>query len=100
MLALVAAGADRSPHKCCGHELDGAVQKINAVDLYCGCGGMSFVDQKGEQVHIQTRWAVDSVKAMCCSFQVNYPDATVSHGLCHGASSQPTTGLTCVLFCF
>jgi site-specific DNA-cytosine methylase len=58
------------------------LQKLQAVDLYCGCGGMSFIDQKTNKVQIKTQWAVDSVEAMCQSFQVNYPDATVSHG--HG----------------
>lgn len=57
----------------------GGLQKLEAVDLYCGCGGMSFVDHKTKQVQIQTRWAVDSAKAMCLSFEANYPDAKVSH---------------------
>ncbi len=56
------------------------LQKLQAVDLYCGCGGMSFIDQKTDKVQIKTQWAVDSVEAMCQSFQVNYPDATVGHG--------------------
>ncbi|DBA74077.1 TPA: hypothetical protein ACH3X1_010890 [Trebouxia sp. C0004] len=55
----------------------GLPRKLQAVDLYCGCGGMSFIDQKTEKVQIKTQWAVDSVQAMCHSFQVNYPDATV-----------------------
>jgi len=53
------------------------LQKLQAVDLYCGCGGTSFIDQKTDKVQIKTQWAVDSVEAMCQSFQVNYPDATV-----------------------
>ncbi|KAL0040722.1 hypothetical protein WJX79_003028 [Trebouxia sp. C0005] len=55
----------------------GLPRKLQAVDLYCGCGGMSFIDQKTDKVQIKTQWAVDSVQAMCQSFQVNYPDATV-----------------------
>lgn len=53
---------------------------LNAVDLYCGCGGMSFVDHKTDRVHINTHWAVDNEESACCSFRVNYPDAAVS---CH-----------------
>ena len=41
---------------------------------------MSFIDQNTAKVQIKSQWAVDSVEAMCQSFQVNYPDATVSHG--------------------
>ena len=52
-------------------------QKLKAVDLYCGCGGMSFMDHRNDDVHIETHWAVDSHRAMCCSFEVNYPSAKV-----------------------
>ena len=63
------------------------VQVLKAVDLYCGCGGMSFMDHRSEEVHIETQWAVDSQLAMCCSFEVNYPSTKV-------------TSLCCLCVCF
>ena len=74
------------------------LQKLQAVDLYCGCGGMSFIDQKTDKVHIKTQWAVDSVEAMCQSFQVNYPDATVSHGHALNRTLHAATGELFVSF--
>ncbi len=74
------------------------LQKLQAVDLYCGCGGMSFIDQKTDKVHVQTQWAVDSVEAMCQSFQVNYPDATVSHGHALNCTLHAATGELFVSF--
>lgn len=63
------------------------VQKLAALDLYCGCGGMSFLDHGGQVklndeqqgVQIETCWAVDSVEAMSQSFRVNYPNTKVIH---------------------
>lgn len=55
------------------------LQVMAAVDLYCGCGGLSFVDTKTDQVHIKTQWAVDNEESACCSFRANYPDAAVSN---------------------
>lgn len=59
------------------------LQTLKAVDLYCGGGGMSFVDQHSSQACIETHWAVDSHKAMCSSFAVNYPSAKVPSSVLH-----------------
>ena len=53
------------------------MQKINIVELYCGCGGLSFVDRKTEDVHIETKWAVDMEPSMCAAFKAKYPKAQV-----------------------
>lgn len=53
------------------------MQKMNIVELYCGCGGLSFVDRKSEDVHIETKWAVDIEPSMCAAFKANYPKAQV-----------------------
>eukprot|EP00884_Botryococcus_braunii_P007824 jgi/Botrbrau1/17042/Bobra.49_2s0098.1 len=61
---------------------------LRVLDLYCGCGGMSFLDQQQEVVRgpngkeapgirIKTCWAVDYMPSMCDTFAVNYPDAKV-----------------------
>ncbi|BDA50272.1 probable DNA (cytosine-5)-methyltransferase 3 [Coccomyxa sp. Obi] len=52
-------------------------RKLNVVELYCGCGGLSFIDRKNEDVHIETKWAVDMEPSMCAAFQANYPEAKV-----------------------
>lgn len=62
------------------------MQKLNVVELYCGCGGLSFVDRREKGVHIETKWAVDMEPSMCAAFQANYPNATVcrrSMAVCH-----------------
>lgn len=53
------------------------MQKLNIVELYCGCGGLSFVDRKNKDVHIETKWAVDFEPSMCAAFKANYPNAQV-----------------------
>lgn len=60
-----------------------------ALDLFCGCGGLSFVDTDLEAtelpdgtlhpgVRIETMWAVDMDPSACDTFRVNYPRAKVS----------------------
>lgn len=74
------------------------IQELKALHLYCGAGGMSFVgghhipnqlhthgdspnhDQQAADmgsVHISTCWGVDFAEAMCNTFEVNHPEATV-----------------------
>jgi site-specific DNA-cytosine methylase len=55
------------------------MQEIAALDLYCGCGGLSFIDgvYAEDGVEIQTKWAVDYNESCCASFQANYPEAQV-----------------------
>lgn len=53
-------------------------QELNVVELYCGCGGLSFIDRQNEEVHIETKWAVDMEPSMCAAFQANYPKAKVT----------------------
>jgi site-specific DNA-cytosine methylase len=55
------------------------LQEIAALDLYCGCGGLSFIDgvYAEDGVEIQTKWAVDYNESCCYSFLANYPDAQV-----------------------
>lgn len=56
------------------------VQQVTALDLYCGCGGLSFIDGSydDEGVEITTKWAVDFNESCCLSFRANYPDAQAS----------------------
>ena len=53
------------------------LQEVAALDLYCGCGGLSFIDgvYTADGVEIQTKWAVDYNESCCASFQANYPKA-------------------------
>jgi hypothetical protein len=52
-------------------------QKMDVLELYCGCGGLSFIDRRNKDVHIETKWAVDYSPSMCAAFKSNYPDAKV-----------------------
>lgn len=56
---------------------------MKALDLYCGCGGLSFLDSQyaDEGVSISTDWAVDYNASCCASFQANYPEAQVCSAL-------------------
>ncbi len=47
------------------------------MELYCGCGGLSFIDRKTEEVEINTKWAVDYCRSMCAAFKSNYPRTQV-----------------------
>ena len=51
---------------------------MRALDLYSGCGGLSFVDRHTGRVQLDTRWAVDYEQEMCSAFQANYPGAKVA----------------------
>jgi len=48
-------------------------QQINVVELYCGSGGLSFVDRRTDEVNIETKWAVDMESSMVATFTANYP---------------------------
>ena len=52
-------------------------QMLSVLDLYCGCGGLSFIEQHTEDVVVETRWAVDHVPSMCETYGINYPSAKV-----------------------
>ena len=58
------------------------LQEIAALDLYCGCGGLSFIDgvHTDDGVEIKTKWVVDYNESCCASFQTNYPEAQVCVG--------------------
>lgn len=60
------------------------LQKLTALDLYCGCGGLSFLDgvYGDDNVAINTKWAVDFDQSCCYSFQANYPQAQASAVTC------------------
>ena len=58
-----------------------AVQVVWTLELYCGCGGLSFADRHTKEVIIKTKWAVDYEASMTDTFQANYPYAHVSVGL-------------------
>ena len=45
------------------------------LELYCGAGGLSFIDRTTDAVDIETCWAVDLNEHMCAAFRANYPDA-------------------------
>ena len=50
-------------------------QKLKVLELYCGAGGLSFIDHTTDSVDIETCWAVDLNEHMCDAFRANYPDA-------------------------
>lgn len=50
---------------------------LNVLDLYAGCGGLSFLAQEVDGVKIVSRWAVDFSKDASMSFKVNHPHAAV-----------------------
>lgn len=54
------------------------MQTLRTLELYCGCGGLSFADRHTEDVVIETRWAVDCERSMIETFKANYPYAHVS----------------------
>ncbi|KAK9823255.1 hypothetical protein WJX72_001381 [[Myrmecia] bisecta] len=56
-------------------------RKLCALDLYAGCGGLSFLDQETDEVTIVTVCAVDMEPSMVASFEANYPEA---HAHCMG----------------
>lgn len=53
-------------------------QELVAIDLFSGCGGMSFVAQSNEKVSIVTKHAVDLDHDSLLSFKANHPDSYVS----------------------
>ncbi len=93
-MASLFNGDNRSP-ECCrakvrNSHLVSLYQVIDALDIFCGCGGMSFVDMDAEEtvlpdgtidpgVRIETRWAVDMDPSMCDTFRTNYPNAKVRY---------------------
>lgn len=48
------------------------------MDLFSGCGGMSFVAQSNDRVSIVCKHAVDLDSDALLSFKANHPDAYVS----------------------
>jgi len=54
------------------------MQVMRTLELYCGCGGLSFADRHGDEVIIKTMWAVDYEESMIRTFLANYPYAHVS----------------------
>ena len=57
---------------------------LKTLELYCGCGGLSFADRHTEDVIIETRWAVDYERPMIETFKANYPYAHVSSATPNG----------------
>ena len=56
----------------------GCGQVLNCLDLYCGAGGLAFLEEGGgDEVDIVPRWAVDYNPSACFSFQANYPESQV-----------------------
>lgn len=61
----------------------GCGQVLNCLDLYCGAGGLAFLEEGGgDEVDIVPRWAVDYNPSACFSFQANYPKSQVSSTSC------------------
>ncbi len=77
-----------SPHISC------AVQELRTLELYCGCGGLSFADRQTKDVTIETKWAVDCQRSMIETFKANYPYAHVS-----SAPPMATASCTCDIIC-
>ena len=57
---------------------DVRLQEIHALDLYCGMGGLSYVDKEEGNIEIHTKWAVDNTKSMAEAFRANYPSTHVN----------------------
>ena len=49
------------------------MQEIHALDLYCGMGGLSYIDKEEGNIKIHTKWAVDNTLSMAEAFKANYP---------------------------
>jgi len=84
-------------------------QVINCLDIFCGCGGLSFMaasdgggsdppalDPNDPQplTRIEPRWAVDFNASACASYQVNHPNTHVSGISCRSLSLQEAPGTT------
>ena len=54
------------------------LQEIDALDLYCGMGGLSYIDKEEGNIKIHTKWAVDNTKSMAEAFKANYPSTHVN----------------------
>lgn len=55
----------------------GTVRHLDAMDVYAGAGGTSFLAQRGEQVTIESRWSVDLFDDAVLTFAANHPDTHV-----------------------
>ena len=53
-------------------------QEIHALDLYCGAGGLSYIDKEEDDIKIHTKWAVDNTESMAEAFKANYPSTHVN----------------------
>lgn len=53
------------------------IRKLNVLDLFCGCGGLSFLDQKGMGIEIKTAHAVDMDDDALRTYSTNHPDVEV-----------------------
>ena len=65
---------------------------MRTLELYCGCGGLSFADRHGDEVVIKTMWAVDYEESMIRTFLANYPYAHVSSFLSGGCCNNQPPG--------
>eukprot|EP00891_Asterochloris_glomerata_P003939 jgi/Astpho2/3939/fgenesh1_pg.00063_%23_13_t len=52
-------------------------REIHALDLYCGAGGLSYIDKEEGDIKIHTKWAVDNTESMAEAFKANYPSTHV-----------------------
>ena len=53
------------------------LRRLNVLDLFCGCGGLSFLDQRRMGVEIKTTHAVDMDVDALRTYQTNHPDVIV-----------------------
>eukprot|EP00210_Caulerpa_lentillifera_P002810 g2684.t1 len=57
------------------------LRRLHVLDLFCGCGGLSFLEQKDFGTEIKCTHAVDMDADAIRTYQVNHP-ATKTHLMC------------------
>ncbi|KAK9837167.1 hypothetical protein WJX81_007719 [Elliptochloris bilobata] len=58
-----------------------AAQQLGVLELYCGAGGLAFMDCRTDSMEIKTRWGVDLNVNMCDAFRANYSNTAVVQSL-------------------
>jgi site-specific DNA-cytosine methylase len=54
-----------------------AVQRLYAMELFCGGGGLSYICQRNENVTIKAMWANDINNSAAATYSLNHPSAFV-----------------------
>ena len=70
-------------------------QKLRTLELYCGCGGLSFADRHTDRVIIETKWAVDYERSMVQNLPGQLPLRACEHPARRCPFLCPTLPLAC-----